>query len=204
MLAKPWEKKGAGKTVASVAAKQSARKPWDPATPDVDPRIIQQRKEKTAQGNTYRPEQRFKAQAFAKEYIKDFDHRAAAVRMGVDDEDGSAQRIGRNMLNDPETMQAIQAYMGRIESDVLITRDRVMMGLLREACFHGLGASHAARVAAWGKMAKVLGMELPPKDEIPEEARGGVMLVPYVPGGIEAWEAQATGQQAQLKSDVRN
>lgn len=202
-FARPWEAKGRVDPAIAEAIEDTARKPWDPETPKVPARIKEQHKQRAQKQGEYRPETKFKAQAFAKEYVIDFDHRAAAIRMGVDDEDGEAQRIGRRMLNDPETLQAIQAYMARFEDDRVVTRSKVLAGLLREACYHGLGASHSARVAAWGKLAKVLGMELPPEDPNTAKTTGGVMIVPMA-GGIEEWERAAIGQQRQLKSDVRN
>lgn len=200
-FAKPWETKGADPLIAE-ALEDTSRRPWDPDTPKVPAHIKQQHKQRAQKQGEYRPETKFKAQAFAKEYLIDFDHRNAMIRLGVDDPD-KALELGRAMLNDPETLQAIQAYMGRIEEDKLVTRSRVLAGLLREACYHGLGASHSARVAAWGKLAKVLGMEQPPEDPSKKNNLGGVMIVPMA-GGIEEWERAAIGQQRQLKADVRN
>lgn len=200
-FARPWEKKRGVDPAIAEAIEDTSRKPWDPHTPKVPAHIKEQHKVKAQKQGEYRPETKFKAQAFAKAYLIDFDHRNAAIRIGAPED--KALEIGRGMLNDPETLQAIQAYMGSIETDKLVSRERVLMGLLKEACYHGLGASHSARVAAWGKLAKVLGMELPPEDPNKKNTQGGVMIVPMA-GGIEEWERAAIGQQQQLKTDVRN
>lgn len=200
-FARPWESKGADPLIAE-AIEDTEHKPWNMKAPRVEKRILTQHKEKAQKQGEYRPETKFKAQEFAKQYLVDFDHRNAMIRMGVECPD-KALELGRGMLNDPQTLQAIQVYMGRIEEETLVSRSRVLAGLLREACYHGLGASHSARVAAWGKLAKVLGMELPPEDPNKKNVQGGVMIVPLA-GGIEEWEQAAIGQQRQLKSDVRN
>jgi hypothetical protein len=194
-FAKPWEDKSG---VSSPGLKPG--NPWDPPTPIVPPRIMEQHRSRMQRQGQYQPEKKFKAQEFAKLYVIDFDHRNAALRLGAPED--KALEIGRGMLNDPETLQAIQAFMARIEKDKIVSRERVLAGLLREACYHGHGASHSARVAAWGKLAKVLGMELPTEDPAKKTIQGGVMLVPMA-GGIEDWERAAMGQQQQLKSDVR-
>lgn len=203
MFARPWEKNSEDEAVRDALG-EAAHKPWDPPVPKTEKRIRDQHKQKQIiQGNP-RPERIFQAQAFAKEYIIDFDHRAAAIRMGVHDDEGEAVKMGRAMLNDPETLQCIQAFMAQMPESTIVTRERVMWGLLQEALLHGLGASHSARVAAWSKLAKLLGMEEAKEDPSKAKSASGVMLVPYMPGGIEAWETAAVGQQAQLKADVRN
>jgi hypothetical protein len=57
-------------------------------------------------------------------------------------------------------------------------------------------------VSAYGKLASILGMDAPIKQEIDVTHRGGVMIVPMMPTA-EDWEKVAEEKQAQLKGDVR-
>lgn len=200
-MEKPWERKKSNSVVDAAVADQTHR-PWEPKPVPVEGRIVQQAKTK-AERNQRRnlpPESIFKRQEFAKNYLIDCCHMTAAIRMGADPED--AGRIGRELLNDPITLAAIQAYSSRIEKDKIVTRERIMMGLFEEANNRGFGSSASARVAAWARLAAMIGAEKPAGEDKGKEARGGVMLVPYA-GGIDAWEAAAKGQQTLLKASVR-
>lgn len=201
MLEKPWERTKANGVVADAIIDQTHR-PWEAKPVKVEGRIIDQAKEKMTrnQRGNLPPEAVFKRQEFAKHYLIDCCHVTAAIRMGADPD--SAAKIGRELLNDPVTLAAIQAYSARLEHHKIITRDRVMMGLYEEANNRGFGSSASARVAAWTRLATMIGADKPEGDNEAKAARGGVMLVPLA-GGIDAWEAAARGQQALLKASVR-
>jgi hypothetical protein len=53
---------------------------------------------------------------------------------------------------------AVRSGQNARSDRVRITQDDVLRGLHREATWMGDGASHSARVAAWGLIAKHLGM----------------------------------------------
>jgi hypothetical protein len=146
----------------------------------------------------------FKRQEFAKSYLIDFDPTMAALRCGLADPEDidNARTLGWYYYRQPETLAAIQAFSATLENDKIVSRERVLMGLLEEANYRGLGASHSARVAAWGKIAQMLGAEKPADTPDPAKVRGGVMLIPMAQS-IEDWEQAATSSQAQLKSAVR-
>ena len=200
MFAKPWESRD--DAVVTEAKEKASQKPWEPEIPKVAPQIIKAHKQRQVEDGRVVAIDAIKAQAFAKNYLVDFDHRnAAIVTFGLTDSE-HARRVGLDYIRHPLVLQALQAYMNRIETDKVISRERILLGLLQEANYHGVGSSHSARVAAWAKLAKIMGMELEPKDEDAKKIAGGVMLVPFV-GGIEQWESAARGQQAQLKADVR-
>lgn len=204
MFAKPWESQD--NSAISEAIETTAHKPWDPVVPKVAPRVIEGHSSRMMARGDGRTIDKIKAQAFAKAYLVDFDGFNALVRIGEADETTDRVVISRkagDYLRNPIVLQTLQAFISRVESDKLVSRERILMGLLEEACYHGPGSSASARVAAWGKLAKLMGMELPPEDlDAKARARGGVMLVPFA-GGIEEWERAAIGQQAQLKADVR-
>jgi hypothetical protein len=203
VFARPWESQD--DDTVSEAVEAQARQPWEPEIPRVKPEIVKAHHNRTMSSGEGRSIDRIKAQAFAKEYLVDFDGARALIRCGLADETTNMATLvstASKFMRNPVVLQTLQAHISRIESDKIISRERILMGLLQEACYHGPGGSASARVAAWGRLAKILGMELPPEDPAQKAARGGVMLVPYM-GGIEAWEASAIEQQAKLKADVR-
>lgn len=203
MFAKPWESQDDG--VVEAAKFTSGQKPWEPQVKPVPKSIADEvKREATIGGRNYVIDQ-IKAQAFAKAYLVDFNPVNALIRIGDADENTEAQYLTRRAhayLRNPVVLQTLQTFIARVETDKLVTRERILFGLLEEATYFGVGSSASARVAAWSKLAKIMGMELPPEDPT-KKVRGGVMIVPMA-GGIEEWEASARGQQAQLKSDVRS
>lgn len=208
MIAKPWEKGAKDATVAS-AVNGAKAKPWNPPPPEVDQEVLQHHQQKTmARGDGVKLDP-LKAQAFAKEMLIDFNPVKSLLRAGLIDADEATSRTPASLYKTaaryerhPLVQQALRDFIHRVESDKIVSRERILYGLLEEACYQGPGASASARVAAWGKLAKLMGMELPDPGERKATAAGGVMLIPYVPS-IEAWENAAMGQQARLKADVR-
>lgn len=201
-LARPWERNAKSEVIEEAIAEQT-HAPWLPKAKRPPKRIIQAAKDKRdrQQRVAAPPESVFKRQEFAKYYLIDMSHKNAVIRMGGDPE--TASQVGRRMLEDPNTLAAIQAFSSRLETDKIVSRERVILGLLEEANHHGLGASHSARVAAWSRLAVMLGADKPKADEDPSKKhRGGVMIVPFT-ANVEAWEQAATGQQALLKAAVR-
>lgn len=207
---KPWEKSTKDNTVADAIEATSA-KPWNPPPPEVPAEIVKAHKDKTmATGHRVKISP-IKAQAFAKEMLVDFNPVKALLRSGLVSEEeaetrtlASLTKTANRYERDPYVQQALRDFIHRIESDKIVSRERILYGLMEEACYHGPGGSSSARVAAWGKLAKLMGMELPPGGEEGKETKavGGVLLVPFAPS-IEQWETAAMGQQAQLKADVR-
>lgn len=202
VFAKPWESQ-AKDEVIEEAKQDAAKKPWEKQVPKTSKKVVE-----TVVDELHLPAiDQIKAQAFAKNYLIDFNHRNAAIRT-FNYSDGSAEtarKVGLRLLSHPYVLQAIHAFMPEIEKEKLVTRERVILGLLEEANYHGFGASHSARVAAWSKLAVLLGMEFEaknPKNPDPSMNRGGVMLVPYVET-VEEWEQLAIASQTKLKADVR-
>ena len=52
-----------------------------------------------------------------------------------------------------------------------ITQDDVLWGLRREATLTGDGSSHAARVSAWGRIGKHLGMFVERRQQLGEDGQ---------------------------------
>lgn len=154
------------------------------------------------------PAQRKRADEFVLQYLRDFNATQAFIRTQVGEgkpceeiDVSYASNAGYQMTRWPYVAQKIQEAMELAEEKNIVTRNEVMFGLKREAHFHGVGASHGARVGSWGKLATILGMDVR-KVEASLSLRGGVLVVPAV-DGVEAWESRAAAAQAALKEDVR-
>ena len=207
-FAKPWER-GAGEDVAEAIADRT-HQPWQPKGAKVPKSVkkahstkiqIQTNANTTSQR---KPEWAFKRQEFAKAYLIDCNATMAALRCGLAENEDEARKEGWRFLKEPETLAIVQAFAARLETDKIVSRERVILGLYEEANYHGLGSSHSARIAAWSKLAQMLDVERPkqPDDPMEKKARGGVMLLP-APTSIDAWEQQASASQAALKATVR-
>jgi phage terminase small subunit len=97
-----------------------------------------------------------KQRRFVDEYLVDLNGSQAAVRAGYKVD--HARQMAAQNLSKPVIADAIaQAQLARSER-IRITQDDVLRGLYREATWTGEGSSHSARVAAWGLLAKHLGM----------------------------------------------
>lgn len=146
------------------------------------------------------PKMKEKRDRFITEYVKDFNGPMAYVRAGGPYT--SATKMSGEYLREPYVASRIWEVIDAMEEADLITRKHVIAMFIREANYQGMGASHGARVAAIGHLAKVLGMEqtnVNLKGDI--KFRGGVMLVP-APDPM-SWEQAAAEAQRQLKEDVR-
>lgn len=210
MIAKPWEKGAKRDPVVEAARVSAAGKPWNPPPPEVPQEVLRARQAKAIVSGDSVKLDPIKAQAFAKEMLVDFNPVKSLLRSGLIDAEEATGRTAASLYKTanryerhPLVQQALRDFIHRVESDKIVSRERILYGLLEEACYQGPGASASARVAAWGKLAKLMGMELPdPGERKSNEAVGGVMLIPFSPS-IESWEQSAMGQQARLKADVR-
>jgi len=95
-----------------------------------------------------------KQERFVNEYIIDLNATAAATRA----EYKQPNKQGPRLLVNVGVQAAIQAALARRTERVEITQDMVVNGLHTEAERTGDGASHAARVSAWGLLGKHVGM----------------------------------------------
>jgi len=95
-------------------------------------------------------------QRFVDEYIVDLNATQAAIRTGYSARTANEQ--GARLLANDSVASAIQAAQQARSERVQISQDDVLRGLQREATRMGERSSHAARVSAWGLIAKHLGM----------------------------------------------
>ena len=134
------------------------------------------------------------------EYMFDFNPRAAAIRAGFRGQ--NATDAARTFMDEPIVQRLIRERQQSFNASTEITLARISAGLLREANREDPTASHAARVNAFEKLAKLHGLGQANTPEV-QVNLGGVMVVPAVPSA-DAWEAQAAASQGALKADVAN
>jgi hypothetical protein len=142
---------------------------------------------------------------FITEYLIDFKatpalRRACAV-LGIAKTNDQLSNEAWQLMYEPYVAKEIQLAIDAIEEKNLINRNRILAGLIREAGVEGLGASHAARVSAWSKLANILKMDVKQIDAN-LSSRGGILVVPSTQKP-EEWEARAAAAQAALKAEVR-
>jgi len=146
------------------------------------------------------PKMKARRDAFINEYIVDFNGPAAVIRSG-----GAictAPKMSSEFLREPYVLSRVKALIDAMEEANLINRKRILAGLIMEANFHGMSASHGARVTAWKTLADILGMEAPKTVKNEHLVKGGVMMVPMA-GSAKEWEEAAARSQSELKEEVR-
>lgn len=199
-MAAPKKQPARKKPVAKVGKKNASRTPHDPDSGFS--KLIGKRTEENLS-----PAMKKRRDHFISEYLVDFNAAQAFIRMKAEEEPfkeidaAAAAAGGYSFTREPYVAKKIQEALEDMEEANIITRKRVLGGLIREANYHGVGAQHGARVSSWSKLAGILRMDV----KIVEQnvgLRGGVMIVPQTEDG-ESWEARAAGAQAALKEDVR-
>lgn len=108
---------------------------------------------------------------FVEEYLIDLNATQAAIRAGYSDK--TAKQKGYALLNDKHIKQAISEGQAKVSERTLVTQEDVIRGLLTEAEWQGEGSSHSARVSAWEKLGKHLGMF---KDKVEHTGKDGEEL----------------------------
>lgn len=137
---------------------------------------------------------------FVNEYMFDWDCVKAAIRVGYPK--AKAREVSEIFMAEPVVQRLIAEQSRNFDAAKNVTLGYVVSGLLKEANREGAGSSHAARVAAWEKTAKVLGLGA--ANTVDSNVNvSGVMVVP-APTTPDAWEAVAAKSQADLKADVTN
>lgn len=136
---------------------------------------------------------------FVAEYIKDFNGTKAVMRLGWGYNDPAGTAF--SWLQEPYTQFLLDQHVATCDAESLVTKNKVLGGLLREANSYSLDSSGASRVSAWGKLAKIKGMEIT-KVEI-DKVAPGVMFVP-LGSTPEEWEKNAAKQQQALQKQAKS
>lgn len=93
-----------------------------------------------------------KQKRFVAEYLIDLNATQAAIRAGYSEK--TARQVGAENLSKPYIADAIAAGAEKRIRKAEITAQDVLDGLYTEATRTGDGASHGARVQAWGLLGK--------------------------------------------------
>ena len=112
-----------------------------------------------------------KQRRFVDEYLVDCNPKQAAIRAGYSAH--TAEQQAYQLLQKTSVKEAVDAAKANLAERTLITAAEVIEGLKREATYHGDGASHSARVAALGHLAKIAGAAVEKHEHRHE---GGIVL----------------------------
>ncbi len=143
---------------------------------------------------------------FVREYLVDFDSKAAAIRCGFVEsyaEQYAVQFMGETYVRKRITELSHSTEEKDDAEKEAATRQRILTSLFREANYRGPGSSHGARIAALSKLASLHGMDVPTKVEQTINHKGGVMTIPAV-GSLAEWEEQAMASQEKLVSEAES
>lgn len=97
-----------------------------------------------------------KQERFAIEYLLDMNATQAAIRAGYATR--SAEMQGCRLLKNDKVRAEIDKVRTQHAAEIGVTVQTVLDGLHKEATREGEGATHGARVSAWGKLGEHLGM----------------------------------------------
>jgi phage terminase small subunit len=143
------------------------------------------------------------ARLFATSYMRDFSHKNAAVRLGVEWE--AANLVGKQILNHWLTRHYIAELQDQLFERGLVTQNKVAALLLRDASNFGPDAVPQARVAAQKVLAEAVGLNAKQKAETEAAAaskvKGGVVFVPLVVDE-KTWETMATANQRKIMAEA--
>ena len=117
-------------------------------------------------------------QRFVDEYLIDLNATQAAIRAGYSGK--NAESIGYQLLQKTPVQEALIAAKTKRTERTLITQDMVLSGLKKEAEYFDEGTSHSARVSAWEKLGKHLGMFTER-----HEFNGVIQVITGIDGGTE-------------------
>jgi len=153
----------------------------------------------------YRPNEIAFREVFIREFVKDWHQTRAAIRAGV--KPGNASAKASALLQEEYVLRRLNEYIETIDEEALLTRKKVIIGLMNEANDFSMGSSHGARVNAWKTLGKYMGMEIT-KVESEVTHKGNVMVIPASPTGetydAESWEEASMMAQQRLKEQVRD
>lgn len=152
----------------------------------------------------YRPNEIAFREMFVREFVKDWHQTRAAIRAGVKPSTASAKAAA--LMQEEYVLRRIYDFIESVDEETLLTRKKVIVGLMNEANDFAMGSSHGARVNAWKTLGKYMGMEIT-RVEGEVTHKGNVMVIPSSPTGdtfdAESWEEAASQAQQELKKVVR-
>lgn len=100
---------------------------------------------------------------FVQEFLYDFNLANAyrrSSRKGKDLAQSTVLNYSRRMHQEPYVQLLIRLKLEEMDTEAICSRNRIIAGLLEEATYRGEDASHSARVAAWAKLGKYMGLDI--------------------------------------------
>lgn len=146
------------------------------------------------------PEEKNVRDVFVRQYLYDYDSRAAVVRVGFSA--NYAEYYAEKFMSEPYVLRRILDQEQR-QSHIEVTKKAkalVIRRLHEQANYKGPGASHAARITALSKLAQLYDME--PEKKFDVSASSGVMVVPAMQSPKD-WGEVAKDSQTKLKKKVK-
>lgn len=98
--------------------------------------------------------------SFIMEYTTCFNATKAALRSGAAKTVSVAGVRGSKIMAEAYCQLLLAIYLDEISEESLVTRNMVLSGLLKEANNFDEESSHSARVGAWSKLGKYIGMDI--------------------------------------------
>jgi hypothetical protein len=136
---------------------------------------------------------------FVTEYLYDFNATQAYIRAG-----GKSKRPHKDgylIRHEAYVSHEIQKAIEAMDAGKIVSQQRAIGWMAREANHFGPDASHGARVSAITQLLKAQALAEGAKQGA-LAARGGVMVVSEVTS-VDDWEKRAAQAQAKLKEEVR-
>lgn len=131
-------------------------------------------------------------------YMVDFDAVRACVCIGFIPQ--LAQKYAMEFESCPYVLKRVHELRTRTPAKPKVQDEQdkqLVRTALRQALMNG---PYASRVAAAAKMASILGMDAPTKQEVTH--RGGVMMVPGI-AKLDDWESAASASQEKLVAETQ-
>lgn len=195
-MAKPKPRKFVKPPIPKRALAVSYVPPWKSGVPGPATGVAEEDTGEPFDWSHISERQKLIRRIFVLEYLKDFNGTAAIARMGL--KMAQPTEAASRWLDEPYTQFCFDRALDEVKTEMFVTRTRVIAGLLREAnAPNSLCANSSSRVAAWGKLAKILGLEVT-KIEADVKIAGGVMIVPMATNPDD-WEKHAVPAQTALK-----
>lgn len=183
------------KTTRSLDPTKGTRNKPDPNTP-TSKRIAKKTEDRL------KPAEINMVNEFVRHYLRSFDAPMAYVMAGGNP--SSATVTAYEILRWPAVQERMAIALEELEEEQLLTRKDILVGLKKEANYHGHDSSHGSRVRAWMGLARIKKMDIQ-VTENHHTVRGGVMLIPVADhtNTIDGWAQVVSEDQARLKEEVR-
>lgn len=154
---KALAKTGVAKTLAKHGLTITLKNGTEDEIVDVqaDPDECWEQMKKWSEGRALSESARMQRDAFVLEFVIDFNGIRAASRCGSTD----PVAMWRRMERCPYVQRAVGRALDKWEASARVTRDHVVAGLWREANDF-INGSSGSRVAALGRIAKIMGIEV--------------------------------------------